>query len=75
MLNNHPSTKLGLDDHYRKQKVFNQDGDLVVRFAIDAKEQITKWLDCVDYDFAIKFAKEVDCPVFGKSFDFPSVEV
>lgn len=57
------------------KKVFNQNGDLVVRFASDEKEQITKWLDGVDYDFAVKFAKEVDCPIFGKALDFPSVIV
>ena len=57
------------------KKVFNQNGDLVVRFASDEKEQIIKWLDGVDYDFAVKFAKEVDCPIFGKALDFPSVIV
>ena len=57
------------------KKVFNQNGDLVVRFASVEKEQITKWLDGVDYDFAVKFAKEVDCPIFGKALDFPSVIV
>jgi len=57
------------------KKVFNKKGDLVVRFASDAKEQITEWLDGVDYSFAVKFAKEVDCPIFGKALDFPSVVV
>ena len=57
------------------KKVFNEKGDLVVRFAANAKEQITKWLDGVDYDFAIKFAKEVDCPIFGKALDFQCVVV
>jgi len=53
------------------KKIFNKDGDLVIRFAADAKEQIIKWLNGVDYNFAVKFAKEVDCPVFGKSLEFP----
>ena len=57
------------------KKVFNENGDLIIRFGKDAKEQITKWLNGVDYDFAIKFAKEVDCPVFGKALDFPCVVV
>lgn len=57
------------------KKVFNENGDLIVRFAFDAKEQITKWLDGVDYDYAVSHAKEVDCSVFGKSLDFPCVSV
>ena len=57
------------------KKVFNENGDLVVRFAADAKEQITKWLNGVEYDFAIKFSKKVDCPVFGKALDFPCLVV
>ena len=57
------------------KKIFNEKGNLVIRFAADANEQITKWLDGVDYDFAVKFAKEVDCPVFGKALDFPCVVV
>jgi len=55
------------------KKIFNEKGDLIVRFAIDAKDQITKWLNDVDYNYAMKFAKEVDCPVFGKALDFPCV--
>jgi hypothetical protein len=55
------------------KKVFNEKGKLVVRFASDAKEQITEWLDDIDYDYAVKFAKEVDDPVFGKALAFPSV--
>jgi len=55
------------------KKVFNENGDLVVRFAADAKEQITNWLNGIDYNFAVSFAKEVDCPVFGKALDFPCV--
>lgn len=58
------------------KKVFNRDGEYVVRFASDAKEQIEKWLgENCPYDFAVKFAKEVDCPVFGKALDFPCVVV
>ena len=55
------------------KKVFKNDGDLILRFAKDAKEQIVKWLDGVDYDYAVQYAKEVDCPVFGKALDFPCV--
>ena len=55
------------------KKVFNEKGDLVVRFASDSKDQIVKWLDGVDYDYAIKFAKEVDCPVFVKALEFPCI--
>ena len=58
------------------KKVFNKDGEYVVRFASDAKEQIEKWLgENYPYDFAVKFEKEVDCPVFGKALDFPCVVV
>jgi len=35
------------------KKVFKNDGDLILRFAKDAKEQIVKWLDGVDYDYAV----------------------
>jgi hypothetical protein len=55
------------------KKVFNEKGKLVVRFASDSKDQITNWLDGVEYDYAIKFAKEVDDPVFGKALCFPCV--
>ena len=56
------------------KKVFNRDGEYVVRFAADAKEQIQKWLgENCPYDFAVKFAKMVDCPVFGKALEFPCV--
>ncbi|MFO7968827.1 MAG: hypothetical protein R6U15_01800 [Candidatus Izemoplasmatales bacterium] len=55
------------------KKVFNKDGEYVVRFAADAKNQIHEWLgENCPYEFAVKFAKEVDCPVFGKALDFPS---
>ena len=38
------------------KKVFNRDGEYVVRFAADAKEQIQKWLgENCPYDFAVKF--------------------
>jgi len=56
------------------KKVFNENGDFVIRFAADAKEQIQKWLgENCPYDFAVQFAKEVDCPVFGKALEFPCV--
>ena len=57
------------------EKVFKEDGDLLLRFATDAKEQIVKWLNGVDYDYAAQYAKEVDCPVFSKAFEFPCVVV
>ena len=55
------------------KKVFDENGDLIVRFAKNATKQIKKWLGNVDYNHAIKFAKEVDCPVFGKALDFPCI--
>lgn len=55
------------------KKVFNEEGDLSVRFASDAKEQITEWLDYVEYDYAVKFATEVDDPIFGKALSFPCI--
>ena len=54
------------------KKVFNIYGAYELRFAKESKEQIITWLDGVDYDFALEFAKEVDCPVFGKALDFPA---
>ena len=57
------------------KKVFKEDGDLIIRFNSKAKDQIIKWLDGIDYDYAIKFAKEVDCPVFKKGLDFPCIIV
>ena len=56
------------------KKVFNEKGDLTVRFASDSKEQITEWLNGVEYDYAMKFAKEVDDPIFGKALAFPCIE-
>jgi len=55
------------------RKVFKQDGKVTLRFAKDSKEQIMGWLNGIDYDYAVKFAREVDCPVFGKALDFPCV--
>jgi hypothetical protein len=55
------------------KKVFKNDGDLILRFAKDDKELIVKWLDGVSYDYAVQYANEVDCPVFGKALDFPCV--
>lgn len=53
------------------KKVFSENGELKLRFAHDAKEQIVKWLNGVDYDYAVQYAKEVDCPVFIKALEFP----
>ena len=58
------------------KKIFNRDGKYGIRFAADAKDQIQEWLgENCPYDFAIQFAKEVDCPVFGKALEFPCVVV
>lgn len=62
-------------ENMQMKKVFKEDGDLLLRFAANAKDQIVKWLDGVDYDYAVQYAKEVDCPVFGKALEFPCVVI
>jgi hypothetical protein len=57
------------------KKVFSENGTEALRFKKDAKDQIVKWLGDIDYNYAIKFAKEVDCPVFGKAVEFPCVVI
>ena len=57
------------------KKVFNKDGDLKIRFGANSKDQIKKWLDGVDYFYAIKYAKKINNdPVFGISLEFPCIE-
>lgn len=53
------------------RKVFDENGDLRIRFSIDSKEQIEEWLSPVKYSYALKFAEEVNSFVFGKSIEFP----
>lgn len=53
------------------KKVFNKDGDSTLRFGANSKVQIIKWLDGIDYNYAIKYAKKVKDPVFGKALEFP----
>ena len=57
------------------RKVFDKDGDFILHFASDAKEQITKWLDGVDYDYAVQYAKIVEDSVFGEALCFPCTVV
>lgn len=57
------------------EKVFNKDGVLKVRFGADRKDQIKKWLDGVDYFYAIKYAKKVNDPVFGTALEFPCIMI
>lgn len=54
-------------------KVFDKDGDLKLRFAEDAKEQIAQWLgkNNTTEEEAMKYAAKIDCPVFGKALEFP----
>ena len=59
--------------HINMKKIFNEKGDLTVRFASDSKEQIIEWLNGVEYDYAVTFAKEVDDPIFGKALAFPCI--
>ncbi len=53
------------------KKVFDKDGDLKVIFASDSKKQIQEWLGETNYDVAVKYAIEVNDPIFGKSLEFP----
>ena len=53
------------------KKVFDVNGNLIVRFASDAKEQITEWLNGVDYDYAVKYATVVKDIVFDEALEFP----
>lgn len=56
---------------FRIQKVFDPAGKDHVRFAIDSEDQIKAWLKDTDLEFAIRYAHEVACPVFGKALVFP----
>lgn len=53
------------------KKVFDKEGDTILRFAKDSKEQIEEWLDGWNYDSALESATEVSCPIFGEALDFP----
>lgn len=53
------------------KKIFDENGDFELQFAAESTDQIKEWLSPVEYSYAIKFAKEVDCPVFGKALQFP----
>lgn len=53
------------------KKIFDPNGDLKVTFARDAEDQIQYWLGDIPYDEAIKWAKDIDCPVFGTALEFP----
>ena len=57
------------------KKVFDADGDLVLRFAKTDTEGINKWLTESGIELhperVYKFAKEVNCPVFGLALEFP----
>lgn len=55
------------------QKLFDKNGNLKVRFAVDAKQEIKDWLskNNTTEEEGIKHSAEVDCPVFGKALEFP----
>lgn len=57
------------------KKIFDTDGDLIIRFAKNDTEGINKWLAESGIELRperiYQFAKEVDCPIFGKALDFP----
>lgn len=53
------------------KKIFDENGDFELQFPADSIDQIKEWLSPIEYSYAIKFAKEVDCPVFGKALQFP----
>lgn len=55
------------------KKVFDEKGDLRIRFSADAKKQIEEWLFPIEYLYAIKFAEEVDDPIFDKAIEFPCI--
>jgi hypothetical protein len=54
-------------------KVFDPEGEFTLRFKKGRKEQIEEFLSRNDtpYEEAMKYAKEVNCPVFGEALDFP----
>lgn len=52
------------------KKIFDKNGDLILRFSKKDTAGIKKWLG-IDYKESMKFAKNVDCPVFGKALEFP----
>lgn len=54
-------------------KVFDENGELKVRFKSDRTEQIINWLKLnnTSLDHAMKYAKDVEDRVFGKSLEFP----
>jgi len=57
------------------KKIFDVDGKFVARFAKTDIEGINKWLAESGIELyperVYKFAKEVNCPVFGIALDFP----
>lgn len=53
------------------KKIFDENGNFKLHFAVESTDQIKEWLQPVEYSYAIKFAKEVNCPVFGKALQFP----
>lgn len=52
-------------------KIFDEKGAYRVRFAIDATNQIEKWLGLTSLIYARKFAIEVEDEVFGRALEFP----
>lgn len=54
------------------RKVFDPQGDAVVRIAARDTEGIKAWLDGYPIETAIEYAKEVQCKIFGKALDFPA---
>lgn len=57
------------------KKIFDTEGDLILRFAKTDTVGINKWLAESGIELhperVYQFAKEVKCPVFGEALDFP----
>lgn len=55
------------------KKLFDVDGELKLRFAIDDVERINQWLteSGTNFEFAKLCALELDDAVFGKCYEFP----